>query len=488
MVLFVKKGITKLWLALAAAIVAASAASVWKAGYPSATAVIIIPAFFFAWIVYSVVAARLFAKGIAGSLSKALFLDSLTYLPFVITLAAKLASSHLNLEFGNSYFGQLPLAFAFWGALAVSVAMKIIFLPKNAEPNDGRRAKIAVIGGIAAYFLFFSIITVLRHLSLNSTAFDLAIFDQTIWGYSTGHIIFNTVRGLNLLGDHMHPLLFLFAPLYKLIPMPEGLLVLQSLGLALGALPIYLIARKRLGNTVGAMISLTYLIYPTLQYLNMFDFHPETFATPLLLFAIYFADAKKYFRMIVMLVLAGMAKEQMPLALASIGAYVFLAQKKRKLGTLMALGGLAWFILNFKVLLPHFYGSTTYAHIIGYEYLGSTPLEMIKNAILHPQIIISHLLTIDRLVYISLLLLPLGFGIAAILGLPYLLLAAPFFAINLLKTQNMTTTALYQYNAELIPFIFLAAIMGAQKLARWLARLKIGNARLAVGTLVLLTL
>ena len=188
-----------------------------------------------------------------------------------------------------------------------------------------------------------------------------------------------------------------------------------------------------------------------------------------------------------MLVLTGLSKEHFPLALASLGAYIFIAHKKRKLGAAMAIAGITWFVINFKFLLPYFYGDTAYAHLRGYEYLGNTLAEAVKNAVLHPQLVIGQLIALDKLAYAALLLIPAGAGIAVLLGAPYLLLAAPFLAINFLRSQDLTTAVLYQHNAELIPFIYFAAIMGAKRMAKLLSAVKLNNRKTAAGAFILMT-
>ncbi len=489
---FAKSGSTKLHLMLAAAIVAAAALAAQRAVFAEANPLAVVAAAIAIWILYSAAVAKLAAKDFGTAFQKALVLDSLAYTPMLLPLLAKIGAAAAGSSFSSySGFGNLPVMLAFGTALAANAAGKVLLFPKNIDDlldnaAFNKRIKIAVAAAVMIYFLFFSAVTVMRHASFNSTAYDLGIFDQTAWGYSQGEILLNTVRGVSLLGDHMHPILLIFAPLYKFLPMPETLLVLQSLALAVGALPIYWIARKRIGGVAAALVSVSYLLYPSLQYINMFDFHPEAFAVPLLLFALYFIDARKYAAAIAMLILTGLSKEHFPLALASVGMYVFLAQRKRKLGLILAATGIIWLAVNFEILLPHFAGEAAYAHIQGYEYLGSSLGEAAKNAILNPQLVIGNVLAADKLAYLGLLFLPLGAAAAVVLGLPYLLLAAPFFAINLLRSHDLTTAILYQHNAELIPFIYFAAIMGAQKLAGLLSLLKLNNRRIAVGVFILL--
>ena len=483
---------TAIHLAASAMIVIIAALAVRNSVFTSASPIKVAAAFLAAWFTYSAAAARTTSNDFKSSFQKALILDGLTYLPMPLMLIAKIVAEALGTSQGYEAMGQLPVILAFGAALAANVAGKVMLFPKNGDAIlnarlPARRATIAVLTAIAVYFLLFSAFSVMRHASLNSTAYDLAIFDQTLWGYSNGEMLTNTVRGVNLLADHAQPILFLIAPLYKLAPMPEGLLVLQALALTLGALPLYWMARRRIGAAAAAMISISYLLYPSLQYINLFDFHPEALAIPIILFAMNFIDLKKYLAGTAMLALAGTTKEQFPIAIAAIGAYVFLAHRKKLIGAAMALVGLAWLAINFKVILPHFAGQAAYAHFRGYEYLGSTLTEAVKNIVMHPQLAVARILRPDSLTYLTLLLFPAGAAAIALLGAPMLLLAAPFFAINLLRSHDLTTAILYQHNAELIPFIFTAAVLGSATLVKLLSRLKVNNARTATGLLILLT-
>ncbi len=483
---------TKIHLVASLLIVLGAAAALSEAGYlhnPAVATAIILGL----WLAYSAIIAKTTSTSFAGSFQKALFLDSLTYVPLLLPLAVKVAFSAIGADFGKySQFSNLPVELALGAAIAANIAGKIIFLPKNIDATLEKAAwnkkiKITVVAAVVAYFLFFSVASVMKHESFNSTAFDMAIFDQTMWGYSQGHgtEFFNTVRGLVLLGDHMHPILFAYAQLYRLFPMPDTLLVLQSLALALGALPIYLMGRKRIESFGAAMVAGAYLLYPSLQYINLFDFHPEAFVTPLLLFAFYFADGKKYLAAAAMLALIGLSKEHFPLALISVGAFIFLQQKKRKIGLAFAAVGIAWLIVNFKILLPHF-AQGGYGYVQWYGYLGNSLGEIAKNAITQPQLIISNLSSPDKAAYAILLLFPIGIMVA-LLGLPFLLLGAPFIAINLLRGDNISAAILYQHNAELIPFIFLAAIAGMPRLVKLLGKLKLNNTKAAAGAFVLMT-
>ena len=57
------------------------------------------------------------------------------------------------------------------------------------------------------------------------------------------------------------------------------------------------------------LLSVAYLLYPAMQWSNVNEFHPDTFATPLLLAAFYFYEQKAWKSYFAMLVLTSLTKE-----------------------------------------------------------------------------------------------------------------------------------------------------------------------------------
>jgi uncharacterized membrane protein len=314
-------------------------------------------------------------------------------------------------------------------------------------------AKI-LVAAVILYIITLSFLSVLKHEAYNSTAFDLGIFDQTVWGYSHFDNIFNTVRGIVLLGDHADPIIFLVVPFYWILPSANTLLIIQAVMIGLAALPLFFIGKKLMKSEAAALfVALAYLIYPTTLYINLFDFHPAALAIFPFMLATYALLEKKYLLMIISLSAAAMCKEHFALAMPMFGAYIFLFHKKRILGILTALLGGAWFAFNMLVFIPMF--SSSYQHYTGYAYLLGG---------------IWQLFTIGKLGYLALLAFPFAFGIFLAFGLEILLLALPFFGINLLRESTGITSVIYHHNAELLAFLFASASLGIARAAKWLKK------------------
>src|SRR3989344_5518118 len=89
---------------------------------------------------------------------------------------------------------------------------------------------------IAAYFLIFSSLAVLRHYQFQTQAWDLGIFTQSFWNSIQGRLMLNTIEEIpNHFGVHFSPWLIFLVPGYWLFSSPYYLLITQTLALALGA-------------------------------------------------------------------------------------------------------------------------------------------------------------------------------------------------------------------------------------------------------------
>lgn len=151
------------------------------------------------------------------------------------------------------------------------------------------KKNLTVCLAMLMYVVVFGIVSSLRHYQFQTQAWDMGIFTQTFWNTVHGNVMHNTIEVIpNHLGVHMSPILFLLVPIFYFFQSPYTLLILQTLALAIGALPVYLLServfRKRIFSIVFA---LGYLVSSSLHWLNLFDFHEAAFFVPLFLFGFY---------------------------------------------------------------------------------------------------------------------------------------------------------------------------------------------------------
>lgn len=313
---------------------------------------------------------------------------------------------------------------------------------------------------VIAYFVIFTALSVLKHESFHSTAFDLAVFDQNVWMMSQGRMGINTVNGFIGLADHVQPILFIPVMLYKLFPTPIVLIVLQVLMISIGAIPLYFIARKKLGHTVAMLFVLAYFLYPSIQHQTLFDFHTESFLIPFLMWAIYFLIEKSMKGVFISLFLAGLTKEYIPLVFIFFAAYILIFYRKPKAAAALSILAIVWLWLNYGIIINSY--EFTPLHIYSGYYGGNvTLLGKIFAAI-------AGLFTIDKIGYVALMLIPLA-GLS-ILGPEFFALSAPGFALVLLRANVKYSAVTYHHTAFMLPFLFAAAVIGFERAARILGK------------------
>lgn len=320
----------------------------------------------------------------------------------------------------------------------------------------------------AVWAIILIAFAVMRHERLNSSTFDMGIKTQVIWNTYQGRLFGSSVEVEQYLGDHVQLIMLLLAPLYALWADAAVMLVVQSILLSAGAIPVYRIARRHLEDEKLALVfAAAYLLYPTIGFVNRFDFHPLTFVIFFLLAAYDLLEADKVRWASVFVLLALICREDVGFTVFAFGLYVALAMGRRRLGLIWAATGLAWSATTLLVIMPYFRGEApdTFAR---YGWLGSTIPEMMRTLLTRPGYVLSHQLGDPlRQQFLLKLLLPVGF--LALLAPTTLLVGLPALAYNLLSETPSQSSIYFQYISPVIPFLFVAAIRGTAWLQRRLA-------------------
>jgi len=328
------------------------------------------------------------------------------------------------------------------------------------------RWRLVLWAAITAFAAGFGSLSVLRHLAFNTGRFDLGNMVQAVWSTAHGDVL--GVTGLqgqqfSRLGAHFDPISAAFAPLWWLWPDPTMLLVVQSAAIALGAVPVYLLARKHLGSErAGAGFALAYLLYPPTQWLALNEFHAVALATPLLLAGFWFLDEDRLVPFTLVAGIACLTKEHVGLAVGAIGVWYALAHGRRRAGLTIAAAGTAVAALAIAVIVPH-YAPTGSSPFAGrYRAVGGDPLGIAENLFTDPTRVLGEAFGGHGIPYLLELLLPLA-------GLPLLAplaaaTALPELAANLLSTTRTQQSIHFHYTAVAIPGLVVAAILGAVRL------------------------
>lgn len=328
--------------------------------------------------------------------------------------------------------------------------------------------RLVLWAAIAAFAAGFGALSSLRHLAFNTGRFDLGNMVQAVWSTAHGDVLSVTsLRGLQIsrLGAHFDPILAAFAPLWWVWPDPTLLLVVQAVAIALGAVPVFLLARKHLGSErAGVGFALAYLLYPPTQWLAVNEFHAVALATPLLLLAFWYLDEDRLAAFAIAASLACLTKEHVPLTIAAFGIWYALARGRRKAGAMIAAAATAVAAVVIGVVVPQFAPSGSSPFEGRYRAVGGSPAGILETLLTDPLNVLGQAFDGNAVPYLLELLLPL-------LALPLLaplaaLTALPELAANLLSSTRTQQSIHFHYTATAIPGLVVAAVFGAASLRR----------------------
>jgi uncharacterized membrane protein len=348
-------------------------------------------------------------------------------------------------------------------------------------PSLGARV---VWGLIAAFSAIYGSMGSLRYLAYRTPFHDLGAYDQRIWSLSRLDPLSAVTRFVEMFG-HFSPILTPHAMVYRIYPSALVLIWLQVIAVALGAYAVYRLAERHLGTRPALAFAAAYLLYPSVVFTVLHDFHPDHLAIPLLLFAFDALDRGLLRRALLLTLLLLLVKETMAPTAMAFGLYALFVTGRRRLGLALLAGGLAAFAL---VIVP-MYGGVFRREIgaMSYGYLGSTISEILRTIVLSPGTWLAEATKLPKLQFLYLMLAPVA--LLSLLAPSALLVAVPGLALSMLSQWSPRHQIWTQYVNPIVPPVFVAAILGYARLleARLWPRLAAGMAgrdRLLAGWLL----
>jgi uncharacterized membrane protein len=341
-----------------------------------------------------------------------------------------------------------------------------------------------VIWLIVIFTLFFGFFRVMQHYTFTNNALDDGFNDNLIWNTLHGRFMYCDLKGYTALGDHLELATLLFVPAYALGLGPWILFFFPPLLIGLGALPVYWLAREKLGDHPLTLLwPLAYLLYLPTVNITFQGYYPIALCITPLLFACYYLLKDNYAAFSGWLLAAMLCQENIYLVAAGFGLYILLFKKPKLFGAALLGGGLALFYLAVAVIIPHFNAAGQYAYYDRYAYLGGSLPEIITTLVTRPFYAAQHVLTGDKLLYLCGLLLPVAF--LPVWSAAELIPALPVLGLNLLSLYRDMYQLGTRYASALVPFVFVAAILGLGRLGaranlRWVRRAMLFGLSLSV--------
>ena len=339
----------------------------------------------------------------------------------------------------------------------------------------------ALLLAVVVYGVAFSILTCLRVLALSAFAWDLGLFNQAMYTTVAQGRFFevSTLPGIpprSLFAGHFSPILFLFVVPYWLAPSPFTLVVLQTWGVALAAVPIYLLGQTLLHSDRFAFaFAITFLLNPATQGVNWFDFHTEAFIPLALSLALYFYETRRWrgFLLAVVFALSTIEMASILVIMVAFGGLLSefwsvrvdrgLPDRERVLALAVALAiSAVWLVLATAVahaLSPEgafFQGLPGAWVVLGASSLYQVPLA----ALLHLGNALAAL-SFDapaKAWYLIVLFAPLQ--VATFRSPRSLLGCLPWLGVSLLSNYPSYYLVGNQYPAFVLPFLYYGAMVG----------------------------
>jgi len=358
--------------------------------------------------------------------------------------------------------GAGAVYFIFPIVLALAIFFILLKFPPYFLKEKRRKKEFSSLFLWITIFLYcavFGTMSILRYLSFHTAFFDLGIYDHAIWNIAErGDLSY-------LAWGHFRPIVGIYSFFYRLFPSAITLLSLQTITIGLSAVPLYYVAKMKLGHGFYALlIVIIYFLYSPLEYNNLFDFHTDHLLILLMFLAFYFLEKNKPLPFFLVCLPGFFLKEPLILTVSMMGLYALIRYRRYKSGALVFVGGFLFFFLVVDVIMPRLSGI---APGTGFErsfsYLGNNVFEIMKTLLLHPGIIVEEISNIWKMGYLTFLFVPLL--LIPLLSPLSLLPALPALAISLLSHWRTHYWIQYQYTASLIAPIFVALIYGLRFLS-----------------------
>ncbi|HEV2239831.1 MAG TPA: DUF2079 domain-containing protein [Streptosporangiaceae bacterium] len=326
--------------------------------------------------------------------------------------------------------------------------------PAAREPQKQATApdRIPWLIALAAFAAYLPI-SVFRYLRFDPTSWDLGIFTEYVKQYADLHAPVVDVRGagVNLLGDHFHPIVAVIAPFFRAFPSPVTLLVAQALLAAVSVVPVSRAAAERLGTGAGRAIGAAYGFSWGLQQLVNFDFHEIAFAVPLLACSLSALVRGRMRAAVWWAMPLVFVKEDQGFTVAGIGLIMAIVYREQITGLFLAAWGLVWSFLAVSVIIPHLNHAHRYLYWSDGGAISPVGGHLSVGGLLSQLVAGSS----TKLPTLAMILLPTAF---IALRSPLVLAALPSLALRFVGTNSSYWGTYWHYNATVMPIVFIAAI------------------------------
>ena len=347
-----------------------------------------------------------------------------------------------------------------------------------------------------AFFIVFSIFSILQYYSLGTSAFDLGINAQSLYVFIHEGVFYSPLLGENTLAQHFSIFKFTQVPVYYVFPSPLSIMIYEDLFIVMGGYIVYMLSMELLKEHIKSLkllylISISFLLAyefsPFTESLISFSFHNMAFLPFFFLLAFYaFLTERRVLQIISMAFIISLHANFIYLvAILLLYEFLFLhTSRGKKIGTWLSatskptgMKNFAYFIIFISML----YGYLIFAEFMKADIAGissfsalpttgevgtpvSSPIALLLLLFRNPGGF-SSIIGINssvKIFYLNLLFksniyLPLLSPLSLILLFPYIMYAVP-------SSYQAYYQLGYQYSAMVVGAIYISAIIGTYNL------------------------
>ncbi|MFV0593496.1 MAG: DUF2079 domain-containing protein [Draconibacterium sp.] len=244
--------------------------------------------------------------------------------------------------------------------------------------------------------IFFGLVLlfmgIMNHYYFRTVTYDYGNYNFAFWDYSHFRISPMPTYPGNFLQDHYSFTLMFFIPVFWLLNWLTGtytLILIQYSMLMLAAWFTYkLIILKTSNKWLGTGVLLYYFLLLGRFTTFSCDVNLAVISACFIPVFLYLFEIKKYAGTFVILILALLSRENIPLWFIFIFIVLIIQHRKEKKAVILSVAGiflsLFYFILLFKVLIPGIETDEKHFTLFNYSALGANPGEAFLFAIKNP--------------------------------------------------------------------------------------------------------
>lgn len=328
-------------------------------------------------------------------------------------------------------------------------------------------------GVVISHGIILTTIVILRHYYFGSVlGEDTGYYNQILWSTLKGEFFKGSLTQARYFSPpvntefavHNSPVLFLILPVYWVFPSFYTLLILRNLALSASAIPLYLMAKEKIGGVAGVLIVVAYFLSANILFQAINAFYPLQFIALFLSFAFFFFFKERFLLFLVFLVLSLSVREEIALTTFFFGFYALFLKR-----------GWRWVIVPSALSLLWWYLSTEWVMVRSqitmeeldrfFEFFGTGHNEVVKTFITQPGKVLEIFFTKENFSYLYELAKP-G-GMLSLLSVSSIFMI-PTVAINSIIGHFMGTMRDISYHYSLLASVcmFHALVHGLVWLSR----------------------